>query len=195
MCVYICILRTHCMHCATSWIYDSVYSAYMLNIHMNIHMLYAKNTHWYILRIEPESHVVYFAYTSILSRALIMGLLTYVSVHHVRFRTQHIFGNVSESVHCILACFYLCTHDQIYNKIMNKIDKRKHKMRYNVQAFSRIIQGWAVGGLDASKSGPSTLCFYGWSLELLVPFIRSSKSSIKSFSMSERHNGRRRCRV
>ena len=50
-------------HCATSWIYDSVYSAYMLNIHMNIHMLYAKNTHWYILRIEPESHVVYFAYT------------------------------------------------------------------------------------------------------------------------------------
>ena len=51
------------MHCATSWIYDSVYSAYMLNIHTNIHMLYAKNTHWYILRIEPESHVVYFAYT------------------------------------------------------------------------------------------------------------------------------------
>ena len=50
-------------HCATSWIYDSVYSAYMLNIHTNIHMLYAKNTHWYILRIEPESHVVYFAYT------------------------------------------------------------------------------------------------------------------------------------
>ena len=50
-------------HCATSWIYDSVYSAYMLNIHMNIHMLHAKNTHWYILRIEPESHVVYFAYT------------------------------------------------------------------------------------------------------------------------------------
>ena len=44
-------------------IYDSVYSAYMLNIHTNIHMLYAKNTHWYILRIEPESHVVYFAYT------------------------------------------------------------------------------------------------------------------------------------
>ena len=124
-----------------------------------------------------------------------MGLLTYVSVHHVRFRTQHIFGNVSESVHCILACFYLCTHDQIYNKIINTIDKRKHKMRYNVQAFSRIIQGCAVGGLDASKSGPSTLCFYGWSLELLVPFIRSSKSSIKSFSVSERHNGRRRCRV
>ena len=89
---------------------------------------------------------------------------------------------------CLLACFYLCTHDQIYNKIMNTIDKRIHKMRYNVQAFSRIIQGWAVGGLDASKSGPSTLCFYGWSLELLVPFIRSSKSSIKSFSVSERHN-------
>ena len=51
------------LHCATSWIYDSVYSVYMLNIHTNIHMLYAKNTHWYILRIEPESHVVYFAYT------------------------------------------------------------------------------------------------------------------------------------
>ena len=79
---------------ATSWIYDSVYSAYMLNIHTNIHMLYAKNTHWYILRIEPESHVVY----SILSRALIVGLLIYVSVHHDRFRTQYIFGNVSESV-------------------------------------------------------------------------------------------------
>ena len=168
---------------------------------LDILCVYAKYTYEYTHAIRKEYALVYFAdrtriscrifcVYSILSRALIMGLLTYVSVHHVRFRTQHIFGNVSESVHCILACFYLCTHNQIYNKIINTIDKRKHKMRYNVQAFSRIIQGCAVGGLDASKSGPSTLCFYGWSLELLVPFIRSSKSSIKSFSVSERHNGR-----
>ena len=94
-----------------------------------------------------------------------MGLLTYVSVHHVRFRTQHIFGNVSESVHCILACFYLCTHDQIYNKIINTIDKRKHKMRYNVQASlesSRVVQlvDWmrlrAVLQLSASMDGASS---------------------------------------
>ena len=86
----------------------------------------------YTHAIRKEYALVYFADRTriscrifCVSRALIMGLLTYVSVHHARFRTQYIFGNVSESVHCILACFYSCTHDQIYNKIMNTIDKRK----------------------------------------------------------------------
>ena len=82
------------LHCATSWIYDSVYSAYMLNIHTNIREEYALLYFADRTRIACRIFCVY----SILSRALIVGLLIYVSVHHDRFRTQYIFGNVSESV-------------------------------------------------------------------------------------------------
>jgi hypothetical protein len=56
-------------HYATNWIYDSVYFADMWKIHMIYTCVYARYTHWYILRIEPESHVVYFAYSQIITCA------------------------------------------------------------------------------------------------------------------------------
>ena len=43
--------------------YTIVENTDMWKIHMIYTCVYVKNTHWYILRIEPESHVVYFAYS------------------------------------------------------------------------------------------------------------------------------------
>ena len=50
------------MHCAKNRIYAIVYFAYISSIRMNIRVRIREISHWYILRIEPISHCVYFEY-------------------------------------------------------------------------------------------------------------------------------------
>ena len=51
------------------------------------------------------------------------AVLICVSAHHDRIRTPlHQLDTSSESVHCILACFHLCTYDQIKIIIMFTIN-------------------------------------------------------------------------
>ena len=49
-------------HCAKNRIYAIVYFAYISSIRMNIRVRIREISHWYILRIEPISHCVYFEY-------------------------------------------------------------------------------------------------------------------------------------
>ena len=49
-------------HCAKHRIYAIVYFAYISSIRMNIRVRIREVSHWYILRIEPISHCVYFEY-------------------------------------------------------------------------------------------------------------------------------------
>ena len=52
-------------HCAKNRIYAIVYFAYISSIRMNIRVRIREVSHWYILRIEPISHCVYFEYPQI----------------------------------------------------------------------------------------------------------------------------------
>ena len=57
--------RTACgsnHHCAKNRIYAIVYFAYISSIRTNIRVRIREISHWYILRIEPISHCVYFEY-------------------------------------------------------------------------------------------------------------------------------------
>ena len=49
-------------HCAKNRIYAIVYFAYISSIRTNIRVRIREISHWYILRIEPISHCVYFEY-------------------------------------------------------------------------------------------------------------------------------------
>ena len=50
------------IHCAKNRIYAIVYFAYISSIRTNIRVRIREISHWYILRIEPISHCVYFEY-------------------------------------------------------------------------------------------------------------------------------------
>ena len=47
-------------HCAKNRIYAIVYFAYISSIRTNIRVRIREISHWYILRIEPISHCVYY---------------------------------------------------------------------------------------------------------------------------------------
>ena len=68
-------------HCAKITIYAIVYIfAYVSSIRMNILERIREESHWYILRIEPISHCVYFEYP-LLYHVRLWRLLKLTSPH------------------------------------------------------------------------------------------------------------------